>query len=268
MFLEIPWYIDQVPELAGPALLALGLAGAAVTLSRLRGNRSQPAALAAVAILCSFVVISYYLRAIREPRHWIALIPALFLLQLAFYAWLEEHWPRLAPVAFLVLLLGFPFSLYRQSPEGFQAVAAQLHLPARMLVSSSLGWSEGPWIAVVAAGEARPQSTIARATKLLAETDWNIKHYKRLVQSRDEIEVTLDQAAVDIVVLHNAIESQPEAMPHHRLLRTALQESSSWRPCAQSGKVEAFCRTAPPRAPRKPLRIPLRSRLGYDIEER
>lgn len=268
MSLDIPWYIEQVADLAGPALLVVSLAGAAITLLRLRGNRSQPAAVAAAAILFSFVIVSYYLRAIREPRHWIALIPALFLLLLVLFAWLEQRWPRLAPLALLVSLLSFPFSLYRQSPEGFQAVAAQLSLPARMLVSSSLGWSEGPWIAVVAASEARPQSTIARATKLLAETDWNIKHYKRLVQNRDEIETALDEAAADIVVLHNAIESGPEAMPHHRLLRTSLQESSSWRHCAQSGRVEAFCRTAPPRAPRKPIRIPLRSRLGYDIEER
>jgi hypothetical protein len=83
------------------------------------------------------------------------------LLSLTGYAWLEERWPRLAPAGALGALLLFPFTLYRQEPEGLLDLAEQLRLPTRMLLSSPVGWREGPWIAVVAEGEARPRSTIA-----------------------------------------------------------------------------------------------------------
>lgn len=263
MTAHLPWRIDQLPDLAGALCLALAVAGAATGL-----QRRQPAAVAAAAVLLSFAVSSFFLRAIREPRHWIAVIPALLLLSLAAFAWLEVRWPRTAPLALLAVLLSFPFSIYRQEPEGFRALTAYLRLPARMLVSSSIGWGEGPWIAVVALTEARPQSTIIRATKLLAETDWNITRYTPLVHNREDIERTLDETAADIVVLHNAPVSGSEWLPHHRLLQASLKESPSWRPCATAGSLEAFCRAQPPRFARKPLRIPLRSRLGYDIEER
>lgn len=263
------WSVGQVPRLAGVVCLAVAAIGAAVALrarsTRLAGPGSW-AAVCAASVFASFLVISYFLRAIREPRHWIVLIPALLLLVLALYAWLEERWPRLALLALFPLLVTYPFSIYRQTQQGFRAVAAQLRLPARMLVSSAMGWSEGPWIAVVAAGEARPGSTIVRATKLLADTDWNGTRYNALVHNGEEMERTLDENGIDIVVLHQA--TVRNGMPHHQLLREFVQTSSAWRPCAQAGNVEAFCRTQPPKLPGKPLRIRLRSRLGYDIEER
>lgn len=261
---RIPWCIGQMAGLTGFACLGTALAGAAVNCI----PRYRPVALASASFVFSFAVVSYFMRAIREPRHWIASVPAILLLVLALYAWAEPRWPRLAPLALVVPLLGFPFTLYRQAPEGFQALAAQLRLPARMLVSSSLGWTEGPWIAVVAAGEARPQSTIVRATKLLAETDWNLRNYKLLANTTEELEKLIDETAIDIVVLHNAPEAGYGIRPHHAMLQTFLRGNLSWRPCAQARKLEAFCRVLPPHYPRKPLRIPLRGRLGYDIEER
>lgn len=179
-------------------------------------------------------------------------------------------WPRLAPAPAVALsaLFWFPFTVYRQQPDGFRELAAQLRLPARMLVSSPLGWREGPWIATVAVSETRPQSTIARATKLLAETDWNGTRYKLKTSSGEEIERSLDETAVDIVVLDNIPAEKPEAAAHHPLLRGQLRESPSWRPSARARNLEAYCRVLPPRFPRQPPRIDLRSRIGYIVEER
>lgn len=260
---RIPWRIDLLPDLAGIGCLVLagiGLVAAA--------QRRQPAVVAAAAVLLSLVGSSYFIRAIREPRHWIAAVPAILLLNLAAYGWLQSRWPRLTPVAALLALSTFPFSVFRQQPEGFRELASQLPLPARMLVSASVGWGEGPWIATVALGEARPASTIARATKLMAATSWNGDRYQLLVHSDEDVDRLLDEAALDIVVLHNAPEGVPNQMPHHALLRGYLERRQTWKRCAQVRTLEAYCRTNPPRFARKPLQIDLRARIGQVIEER
>jgi len=262
MNLRIPWRIDLLPLLAGVGILVLAVAGLYATY-----QRRQPAAMAAASVLVSLTVASYFVRAMQEPRHFIAAIPALLLLSLAVYAWLEGRSPRLAVLAALGGLSLFPFTVYTQRTEGFRELAAQLRLPARMLVSSRIGWREGPWIAVVALGEARPQSTIARATKLLAESDWNGLRYKLRVNKGEEIERSLDGAALEIVVLDDFPGGTLERAPHHLLLHGYLRASPSWRSCARTENLEAYCRTLPPRFPRKPLRVDLRSRLGYEVEE-
>lgn len=94
MTTRIPWHIDLLPDLAGVGCLALAVIGLVAS-----AQRRQPAAVAAAAVLVSLIGSSYFIRAIREPRHWIAAVPALLLLNLAAYAWLHSRWPRAAPAA-------------------------------------------------------------------------------------------------------------------------------------------------------------------------
>jgi hypothetical protein len=260
---SIPWRIDFLPLIVGNGCLVLAAVGLVIAF-----RRRQPAALAAGAVMISMAVVSYYVRAMQEERHWIVAVPALLLLSLTGYAWLEERWPRLAPVAALGAILLFPFTFYRQETEGFRDLAAQLKLPARMLVSSTTGWREGPWIAIVAEGEARTGSTIVRATKLLAKTDWMGYRYQSLIHDGEETSRLLDEKGIDIVVLDNFTKGAPGGPAHHFLLREFVRTDTAWRPCAKAQDLEAYCRTLPPRFPRKPLQIDLRSRLGYMVEER
>jgi hypothetical protein len=102
----------------------------------------------------------------------------------------------------------------------------------------------------------------------LAATNWNGGDYKLLVHTDQDLERVIDEAALDIVVLHNSPEATPVSMPHHALLRGYVSRSPAWRLCAQAHNLEAYCRLLPPRYPRKPLRIDLRSRIGSEVEER
>lgn len=257
---HIPWRIDILPDLGGAGLTALATAGAGLALWR-----RQPAGLAAAALLSGFILTSYFLRAIREPRLWIATLPFLLLLALTAYAWLERH-SRWAPVAFLAISLPlFPFEFYRQRPLGFAALASQVSLPERMLISSPAGWTEGCWIAVVALREPRPASLILRATKNLVRTNWNTSFYELLASSPAAIEQILDESVVNIVVLHNAV--TPAPLPHHSLLLRTMSQSESWRKCGEAGEVQAYCRAAAPRFPPKPIRIDLRQHTGEVIQE-
>ncbi len=256
----IPWYVIYLPGMVGIGVLVLAAGGAVLALWR-----RQPAAVAALSLAVSVILTGYFVRAMREPRHWIAVMPALVLLALIAYTWLEER-TRWAPLAVVAALILFPHKLYRQQPAGYAALAAQIHQPARMLVSSPLGWSEGPWIAVASLRERRPSSTIIRATKLLATTDWNSRSYQLQTAGPAEVDRKLDEMAVDLVVMHNTAAPQPLA--HHALLLSLLRAHSGWKRCAEAGELEAYCRTQPPRYPRQPLRMDFRDRLGYDIEER
>ena len=96
---------------------------------------------------------------------------------------------------------------------------------------------------MAASGEKRPSSTILRATKVLVRTDWNTLHYEYLAVTPAGIEQTLDENALNIVVLHTAV---PPNLPHHELLSNAMRGSTRWRKRGEAGEVMAYCRAAPP----------------------
>ena len=257
MNMSNPWHIDQLVLVAGPGVLAVALGGVALAFTR-----RQPAVLAAASCLIGLAAMSYIIRAMREPRHWIVTLPMFLLLATAALVWLPPRWRWAAALGAFAL---FPFSIYRQTPLGFAALASQLPLPARMLVSSPNGWSEGCWIATVAAAEHRPASKILRATKTLATTDWNSRSYRMLATNAEAVEQILDANRAGAVVLHNANDANP--LPHHRLLAATLAASSSWKLCAQAGETAAYCRVKPPQQPPVPIRIDLRQDFGRIIEE-
>ncbi len=252
---KMGWNILQLRDLVGDGILGLAAAGVLTVWWR-----REPVVVASLAIVVSFVVCSYYVRAFRETRHWIALTPPLILLALAGYRWLSER-SRWAPAVLLAVVVWMPHAFYRQTPGGYGALAAQIRQPARMLVSSSTGWEEGPWIAVVALREARPSSVILRATKLLASTDWNGRKYQAKVHTREDIERALDGARVDLVVVHDGDDLAGDWPTHHPLLKDTVAASATWRKCGESQSLTAYCRQLPPRYPRVPLRIEL-DRLG------
>jgi hypothetical protein len=255
----IPWAIGYLPQAAGIGFLAMATAGMLLA-------RRQPVILCAVAGMIGFTATSYVVRAFREPRHWIAALPLILLLALAAFAWLEKrHRPAAWAMATVCLVL-FPFEFYRQPVRGFTALAAQLPRPGRFLISSPNGWSEGCFIAAVSLTEPRPSSTVLRATKVLARTNWNGNRYAPLISDAEGIERLLDEGAVGTVVAHTVAAEEP-LFPHHELLVRTVRESSLWRRCGATGELEAYCRTAPARRAPKPQRIDLRQHIGREIEE-
>lgn len=261
---RIPWGVNLLPEIVGFGILAMAALGAGVAFWR-----RQPAMVAALSIVLSFFVTSYFVRAMHEDRHWIGIVPMLALLGLAAFAWLETRWRWVSWLAGALIVWTFPYWVYQQESAGFGALASQLRLPARMLFSSYRGWREGPWIAVVSLREPRPSSTIVRATKLLAASDWNGRGYRSLVHTPEDIERKLDESAIDVVVLDNVLwDMDPaEIRAHHRLLMATLRVSPYWNSCASVGELLAYCRIQPPRFPRQPMQIDMQKRFGQDFKE-
>jgi GT2 family glycosyltransferase len=255
-----PWGIGCLAALAGPGVLTLALLGAGIGV-----RRRCPLATASAALLLAVLVVSYVMRAMNEPRHFLLVLPAMLLLSLVVVLRLWA-WRRVAAgaaVAAAVLL--FPWDRYVQPSVGFAAVAAELRQPARILVSTSFGYDEGGFIAVASLRERRPASVIARGSKVLAATDANMRRYRLRAATPAEVAAVLDRHALEIVVAAGGPAAPAPA--HHRLLLETLAGHPAWTPCAASGEIRAFCRTQPPRVPREPLQIDLRGRLGRVLSE-
>ncbi len=249
--------------------LALHLVGYGFDLLALIGLwfavvHKRPVALAAASALISILIVSFGLRAMQEPRHWIILIPPILLLAIEAVSRLATTRMRIA-VLWVVALAFFPFHILRQHPAGYSAMAAKIRLPARMLISSStLG--EGPWIAAVALREKRPASVVIRATKVLASMGWNGENYRLLVNSPREVLTRLDELGIDIVVVHSP--AGLAAPPHQVLLLSALSGSDVWRATGTGiTSFQQWSRAKPPAVPRKPLEIDLNSTFVPAIHE-
>jgi hypothetical protein len=240
MTMHMPWRVGEVGKVAGWG--ALGLA----TL----GLGREAAALVAGSLVASTLGVSFFVRAMSEPRHWMIAMPAIFLLcGLAVVR--RPRW--MATVMLLAAIATFPYDLYHQTSSAIAVLSARIPKPSRMLVSSSKN-DEGPWIAVISAAERRPGSTIMRASKVLSEDDWNGEHYRLLTADEPAVARRLDELAVNFVVLDSPAATRPPPA-HHALLRRTVAQSDSWGLCEQGPHTELFCRVKAPAIARQPLRL-------------
>lgn len=254
----IPWRVGLIPGLTGYGFCLLAIGGACVAIMSRR-----PAAVASAAILVSTVTVSWFLRAMAEPRHFIILVPGLLLLSAEVLAWATTR-TQASILLGIPALAVFPFALYLQRPAGFDRLLEQIHRPARMLVSSN-GAGEGAWIAAVAPTEKPFNSIVARATKTLAKSGWNGENYELITKTPDEIEARLDALDVETVIVHTEVDQN--VSPHQVLLEQMLQKSATWRPCAAAGELTGYCRTRPPSVGRQALRIDLTDKIGRFVQE-
>ncbi|MGA3205063.1 MAG: glycosyltransferase [Bryobacteraceae bacterium] len=248
-------------QLFWPALLLPGLAGWGIFLLAAGGivlasAARRPAAVAAASMLLSAAAVSYVLRAMSQPRHWIIVLPALLLLAVELVVWLSK-WKGAAIAAAVVALWLFPWSVYRQAPGGFAAFARRLPRPARILVSSNFT-GEGAMVAAIAISEPRPSSMVSRASKTLEHHEWT-------AVSPDAVALRLDELGIDIVEMHTSPGKSSSA--HHGLLLEALRASNSWRECGTTETLAAWCRVVMPAVAREPLRIDLTHQLETVIQE-
>ena len=255
----VPWQGDLALHLIGYGFDLIAAIGVYIAVVSRR-----PIALAAALAVVSIVFVSYGLRAMQEPRHWIILIPALLLLALESSSRLGTTRARFALLC-LVGMAFFPFQLRRQHAEGFRTLAAKMQLPSRMLISSS-GIGEGPWIAAITLREKRPASVVVRATKALASMGWNGEGYRLLTDSSAKVLTRLDELGIDTVIVHEP--PGTTSPPHQRLLQEAMSASDAWQP-AQTGiaSFHQWARVKPPGVPRKPLEIELNSPFLRRVSE-
>ena len=234
---SLPWPIPKLPRLAGWGFLIV----AALGVTR------QPLAVVSASMIASAIAVSWFVRAMNEPRHWIMVLPAVLIL--SGYA-LTRSRPLVRGFVLVPAVLLFPWVWYHQIPTGYVDFLRQLPLPARMLISSGYNSGEGAWITEVSINERYPGSVVMRATKILSELSWNGEDYRLLVHSSDEVKKRLDELAINLVILDApALFERPD----QALLKNMLENSPDWKIRCGTERLLAYQRLKPPAFSRKPI---------------
>ena len=232
----VMFYTKATATMLGVALLPIVLVGvysrvfASGSPRRLDGKWA-----AAAALICSVWAFHSLIPATSsEYRYLIAVIPPMLMFLMAgvvqIATWVSlpafslsyRTWAFGAAVAALVFAT--TFTIPKKLHHGFEEVAELLERPAythsEILVSSN-GCGEGLLISEMATREKRPTHVILRASKMLAESDWDGERYKEMFHTPNEVLDFLKSIAVGVVVIDNDPGSQP-APRHHVLLKQAV----------------------------------------------
>jgi glycosyltransferase involved in cell wall biosynthesis len=248
MSTSVPWPGPLIGHLAGWGFLVVAILGL----------RRNSLALVAAAMIASMLTVTLVVRAAREDRHWIIVLPAILVLAGLGFVRFRSPW-----IKGLLLALGlvlYPYSWQRQPQSRFGDLLVKVKRPSRMLISSS-GLGEGPWIAVVSLTEKRPSSFVVRATKVVSESSWNGEGYHLLAPTADAVLQRLDELALDTVVL----DTPPvPSLPHHPLIEATMRNSPAWKECASGQNLLAYCRVTESKFPRQPLHLRV---YGWDFIE-
>lgn len=260
-----PFTLAPLAQSAGTGMVAAAAIG-----FLLQWKERDPLAASCAAVILSTAAAALVFRAMNEPRHWIAMLPALFLLALQALTGAQRtvgrirRWSVTAGLAVLILA-PYPWLFYRQESTGVARVAASIARPARILVTAQNPRREGIWIPAVSAGESRPSSIVVRSTRSVAYEGFQGKRYSLILQSAEEVSAWLDRYGIDTVVV-DEVRPEVPGPAHHALVRQAVQTRPAWRACAHGDGITAYCRTEPPPKPAEKLQIEILK--GYTVRER
>jgi hypothetical protein len=232
VFGSLRGFLAEIPELCGwpLTLLAAGqLAYMAFTAIRERRYLS-PTDAVMTALLASMLLFHSVVNAGVEPRKVIVGLPAILYfaaagaLNLLARAQLSARpWSR-AGFATAIIVTAVLFSPIGRIPKKPQLGLISAGIPsdqnANVLISGS-GSFEGAAVCEIAMLDRnRPQRYVLRASKLLADTDWNSRKY-RLKVAPAGLDQFLAQLPVSFIAVENRGPNRP--MLHHELLLDALE---------------------------------------------
>src|SRR5207302_7432742 len=163
-----------------------------------------------------------------EPRY---LLPALAPLILFLAAGIQglSRWLPAVQLAFILAILYVvgSFTLVRTPHLGYaevaSAIASQQDPAQAIVLADGAAESEGMAVSEIAIRERRPAHYVLRGSKVLASSTWMGAKYHTLYPTPERVLEALDAAGVSAVVVQA---DAPAEVPHHRLLRDALQSAT------------------------------------------
>jgi hypothetical protein len=220
-----------------------------------------------------------------EPRRLFMSVPAMLLLGGLVVARVTARFNRVrwTPFVLLAVVLASiapifawtekPVAGYRQAANWILGEAGNVE--RAVLVASQVD-GEGILIAEIAQRQPRPVLYIARASKIVAESDWNGNDYKLIVQNSEKLQAALDSLPVRYVIADRF--PGAAVTPHHQLVLRNIQEHPTlWTqrkaiPAVLPGKrspgeILIFERTGRKEAGAISLRLDMRRVLGRYLEK-
>lgn len=228
-------------RILGPVLAVLCAIG--VLVSILRKHVSSRAA-ALFALLFADWIFHAIVPAGVEDRKMIIAVPALVMFVFAGGFWVADRLPIQGSLArwrsaVVVIFAGLAFFLQtftipREKHYGYIEAARFITSDSRLrgatILVSSKSVGEGLLVSEMAMRKPRPERTVIRATKALAQVDWNGSHYRALFTTPQQILEYLDQHRIDLVVIDNL--AGENTFSHHELLRRTIDQSGRFQPIA------------------------------------
>ena len=231
----LPQFIGLLVWIVGPILSALILAG---IITRVLLPLFSKQVNAASAVMFSLLVSDWLFHALVpagvEDRKMIIAVPALLYFLFAGGLWAADllpfnerflGWRRpLVAVTAAAIFFADVFAIPKSDHYGYSEAARYIVANpkshnAKILVSSgSIG--EGLLVSEVAMQEPRPKKTILRATKELAQMDWNGARYHSRFEKPSELLAYLRKTHVDSVVVDTY--SAKQSFAHQKLVERAI----------------------------------------------
>ncbi len=234
---SFPYNLREMVVLTGPALFAAGLVGAgAKVIGPYRRRAVEPLWAALAALVLSVYVFQSLVPASLDIRHLVTAVPAMIAFAAAGIAWLAGRihiggWSTQTKAAALagVVAVAFgagTFSIPRKGDRGFADMVADIirapDLSKSVILISSQYDGEGIFIAEMAMDEKRPGHVILRASKALADSQWNGSGYHTLFADAPSVMRFLDRVPVGVLVMDNTPGLKDHL--HHRQLQQVLRD--------------------------------------------
>jgi hypothetical protein len=229
-------------QTAGVALGCLALLGTAVTVlaPALRGYcSSSPAAMLGL-VLCTWMFHAIVPAGVEDRKMLIA-VPAWVLFIFAGGYWLADQLPLrgvlalrrnwlVAGIGAIVFgLSGFaiPHQWHYGYAEAAQFITSSPQLRNDTILTSDDSTGEGLLISEIAMRESRPGTVIVRATKALADMNWNASRYQSLYSTPKQVSDAIEKLHVDLVVFGTFGGSH--SLRHNELLGEALRDTHKFQ---------------------------------------
>ena len=209
-------YVAYLTTAAGVHISLFALIGAVTLIPELRARRIGGVWLSMLALPVATILFHSITPAAIEPRYLVVAIPCIVLFMLrgamevaSQLSFVPLSFTRRAEVLGALIAVVFAlnvFALPPQRPAGFAQAAAFLtshrEFARPVILVSSEGDGEGPFIARMAElDHMRLDHIVLRASHVLADSDWNGRGYKLLVQSPAEMSDYLLRVPVGTVVI-------------------------------------------------------------------
>jgi hypothetical protein len=238
------WYSRILLLTAGPLVGLAALTGTAVrvVVPILRGEMVEYLEASLFGLLVGMLVLLCAVPTGLDARHLVPVLPALFVFAAEGVVWASSRLPLLqrrpqtaAGILGLSLALAFLAGTFRIMPRresGFAAANAQLFAPNSkdkpvvLIATDPMG--ENMMLGDLVQREERPGHYVLRASKVIADQDWNERDYKLRYQTPAELIAYLDSVPID----HVLIDESPSGLDHHEHIdlvsQTIREVPSRW----------------------------------------
>jgi hypothetical protein len=176
-----------------------------------------------------------------EDRKMLIAVPAWVLFLFSGGYWLADQLPLRSTLGsrrtwlvagagaltFALTAFAIPRQWHYGYAEAAQFITSDPQFRHDTILVSDDSTGEGLLISEVAMRENRPGHRILRATKVLADMNWNASRYRCLFSTPQQVARQIEDLQVDLIVLGTS--TRATALQHNGLLRQALRNSQKFR---------------------------------------